>query len=247
MLVSAGSKRQQATSPCRQLALEPVEVVDLDHPGRQAGVDRGADVVRPGGDAAVGDDRERLVDGAVVAPVVDEHLRAAGRLAGEPDREPVGVGRGQRELPAGEAEAPRHLLADPDRVLGREHERRPAPHLLGDGRGGGLGRMAGHRPGITEAQVDVLVSVDVAEPRAGRLVDEHREAARPLGHPVHRDAREERSPSPVEQLQRTRVRLFEEPLLPGLEVGEAGSVDGRDGHRRLRRTGWRGADPVYPA
>ena len=247
MLVSAGSKRQQATSPGRQLALQPLQVVDLDDPRRQARVDGGADVVGARGDAAVGQDCEGLVDRAVVAPVVHEHLRAAGRRAGEPDREPVGVGGGERELPAREAEPPCHLLADPDRVLGRQHERRPAPHLLGDRHGGRLGRMAGHRAGVAEAEVDVLVPVDVTEPRAGRLLDEHREGARPLGHPVHRDAGEERPARSLEELQRTRVRLFEEPLLAGLEVGEAGSVDGRDGHRRLRRTGWLGVDPVYPA
>ena len=38
----------------RQLALQAVEVVDLDDPRRQARVDGRADVVRPRGDAAVG-------------------------------------------------------------------------------------------------------------------------------------------------------------------------------------------------
>ena len=54
-------------------------------------------------------------------------------------------------------------------------------------------RVAGHRARVAEAEVDVLVSVDVDEARALRLGDEEREAAGPLRHPVHRDAREERA------------------------------------------------------
>jgi hypothetical protein len=64
---------------------------------------------------------------------------------------------------------------------------------------------------------------------------------------VHRDAGEERAARAAEQLEGTGVRLLEAALLAGIEVGEVGSVDGRDGHRRLRRTGWRETDPVYPA
>ena len=230
-----------------QLALEAVEVVDLDDPRRQARVDGRPDVVRPRCDAAVGDHREGLVDRAVVAPVVHEHLRPAGRRAREPDREPIGVGRGERELPARKPEAPRHLLTDPDRVLGREHQRRSAAHLLGHGHGRRLGRMARHRARVTQAEIDVLVPVDVAEPRPGGLLDEDGERAGPLGHPVHRDSGEKRAPRAAEQLQGTGVALLEAPLLAGIELGEAGSVDGRDGHRQLRRTGWRETDPVYPA
>ena len=69
---------------------------------------------------------------AVVAPVEDEDLRSPGELARQADREPVRVGRRQRELPAREPEAARQLLADPERVLAREHQRDPAGGLLGD-------------------------------------------------------------------------------------------------------------------
>jgi hypothetical protein len=47
------------------------------------------------------DDDERLVDRAVVAVAVDQDLGAAGDRAQQPDRPAVGVGRGQREAPAG--------------------------------------------------------------------------------------------------------------------------------------------------
>ena len=44
------------------------------------------------------------------------------------------------------------------------------------------------------------------EVRAGRRVDEQRVGARPLDHPVHRDAVEQRALGPLEQLPRARVR-----------------------------------------
>ena len=79
-------------------------------------------------DAPVGVERgERLVDRAVVALVVDDDLRPAGDPPGETDREPVRVGRGDRELPERQAEPAGELLARRDRVLGREH--------VGDARG----------------------------------------------------------------------------------------------------------------
>ena len=80
----------------------------------------------------------------------------------EPDREAVGVGRGERELPVRQAEAAGQLLADPERVLGREHERDARARLLRDRRDGRRRRVAGHRAGVAEAEVDVVVAVDVA-------------------------------------------------------------------------------------
>ncbi len=44
---------------------------------------------------------QRLVDGAVVAPVEHEDLLAVGRLPGEAEREPVRVGRARCDLPEG--------------------------------------------------------------------------------------------------------------------------------------------------
>ena len=52
--------------------------------------------------------------------------------------------------------------------------------------------VAGHRAGVAEAEVDVLVAVDVGEARALGLGREDREAAGPAHHPVHRHAAEQR-------------------------------------------------------
>ena len=177
-----------------QLALEGVQIVDLDHPRGLGRRHRGADVVRPGLRPSLLVERdERLVDRPVVAPVVHEDLGPAGDLAGEPDREPVGVGGGERELPDRQAEAARELLGAGDRVLGRQHERRALAHLVADRLGGRGRRVPGHRARVAEAQVDVLDSVDVGEAGAGRLGDEDRERARPLDHPVHRHTGQERA------------------------------------------------------
>ena len=57
-----------------------------------------------------------------------------------------------------------------------------------DHRGDGV---AGHRPRVAEAEVDVRVSVDVAEGRPRGLVDEERERPGPPTHPVHGYAAEQ--------------------------------------------------------
>ena len=193
--------------------LEPVEVVELHDLRRQRRVNGRPDIpgARPH-DAVLGR-RERLVDRPVVAPVEDEHLPAAGHLTGEPQCEAVRVGRGQRELPEREPEAPRQLLADPGRVLGRKHRRRAARRLGSERLDDRLRRVPGHRARVAEAEVDVLVAVDVDDPRALRLLDEHRESARPASHPAHRDAEQERRAGALAQLERTRMALAE-----GLEL-----------------------------
>jgi hypothetical protein len=122
----------------------------------------------------------------VSSTLEDEDLRAAGQLAGEPDREPVRIRRRERELPAREAEAPRQLAPDPDRVLARKHQRDPAARLLGERPHRRLRRVTRHRRGVAEAEVDVLVPVHVAEARSLRVGREDREAAGPADHPRHR-------------------------------------------------------------
>src|SRR5262249_51208076 len=57
----------------RQLTLERVEVVELDDPSGEGRIDGGAEVPAPGANGSLSiERRERLVDGAVVAPVEDE-------------------------------------------------------------------------------------------------------------------------------------------------------------------------------
>jgi hypothetical protein len=54
--------------------------------------------------------------------------------------------------------------------------------------------VARHRARVAEAEVDVLVPVDVAEARALGLGGEDGEAAGPANHPVHRDAAQQGAP-----------------------------------------------------
>ena len=234
MFVSAGSNRQQATSPWRARVRAPSRsLISTTRVVVRARATAGPMLPGARGAAVVADRCEGLVDGAVVAPVVDEDLRPAGDLPGQPDREPVGVRGRERELPVRQAEPAGELLGDHDRVLGREHERRPPAHLVGHGLGGGLGGVAGHRAGVAQAQVDVLVPVDVGEAGARRLGDEHGKRARPLDHPVHRHAGEQRSPGAFEELSRARMLAGEALVLAGLEPGQPRAVDGGPRHPRV--------------
>ncbi len=149
----------------RQLTLERVDIVPLDDPRRLVQGHRRAEIAVPLDDPAVLKRGECLVDRAVVAPVEDEHLRAARDQAGEPDREPVGVGRGQRELPPGKSEAARELLAHPEGVLARKHERDPAGGLLRDRASDRLRRVPCHGSRVAEAEIDVVDPVDVPKVR----------------------------------------------------------------------------------
>ena len=202
-----------------------------------------------------GDDRRRrrsgegLVDRAVVAPVEHEDLRAAGELRARAgsrtgwrrwrSARTASCGRPKRRVissPTQIASSVGSMSVDPARASARRRPRPPPRAHARSSRRCRPGR--GRRTRCPSTSVNR--APDASSTNTGN-------GAGPLGHPVHRDAGEERAPRALEQLQRTRVRLLEAPLLAGLEVGEAGSVDGRDGHRRLRRTGWLGADPVYPA
>ena len=93
--------------------LERRGIVELDDPRRLDGIDRRAKVAPARDHAAVTERRERLVDRPVIAPVENEHLRPAGDPPREADREPVGVGRGQGELPERQAEPARQLARRP--------------------------------------------------------------------------------------------------------------------------------------
>ena len=179
--------------------LERGDVVELDDLGRDRGVDRRTDVALARLHPTALEHPERLVDGAVVAPVEDEDLLPPGRVPREPQYEPVRVGRAHRDLPERQSEALGELLADDDRVLGGEHRRDATRGLARDRRDRCRGRMTRHRAGVAQAEVDVAATVDVDEVGIVSLVDEDRDTARPTLHPVHRDPADER-----------RLRAFEE-------------------------------------
>ena len=81
--------------------------------------------------------------------------------------------------------------------------------------------MPGHRPGVAQAQIDVVVTVNTREMPAVRLLDDHREAAGPLGHPVHRHAADEGMPRAFEEAARARMRAHERNPFALHEVRQA--------------------------
>jgi hypothetical protein len=127
ILVSAGSVRIAATSPCCERCLDRGQVVPDRRPGRQVDRHRRRDIartrdrrpVRPG-------EREGLIDRPVIAVAEDENLRPPGRQARQPDRPAVRIGRRQAEAPQRHTEARGQLGADPLSVRGGEHRRRAA-------------------------------------------------------------------------------------------------------------------------
>ncbi len=99
MFVSAGSVSTQAMSPRASARRTPSRSLNSTTTVVSAGSTCGPDVAGLGdGLAVLADDRDGLVDRAVVAPVEDEHLGPALDLARDAQDEAVGVGRGQREL-----------------------------------------------------------------------------------------------------------------------------------------------------
>ena len=95
--------------------------------------------------------------------------------------------------------------------------------------------MAAHRARVAEAEVDVLVAVDVGEAAPARLGDEEREPAGPLGHPVHRDAGQEMPFARWASVARTRM-LAREALLLAALGRQGGTAVPADPGIRLRRT-----------
>ena len=206
MFVSAGSASTQATSPGASAASSASRSLSSTTFVVSAGSTGGPTLPGANADRAVlAQRRERLVDGAVVAAVEDEDLRPARDGAADPDRKAVRVGRDERELPERQPEAAGELLPGPGRILGRQHRGDPGGSPLGDRADDGPGRMSGHRTGVAEAEVDVLVAVDIDDARALRLGQEERVRAGPAHHPRHRYAAQQRSARAVGERPRARA------------------------------------------
>ena len=206
MFVNAGSIRTAATSPWASAASRASR--SLNGTTRVVSAGSTCGPIEPGRAMTFAgrvEHGERLVDRPVVAPVHHADLRAAGEVAGEAQHEAVGVGRRHRHLPAREPEPPRELVRDPGRVGGRQHRGDAALGLTGDRVGHLRERVPGHRTGVAEAEVDVLVAVDIREPRPVGLGDEQREGARPARHPRHRNAGEQVLASLGGELRRLRM------------------------------------------
>jgi len=205
-----------------------VDVVELDDLGGQRRVDLGPHVARLGHRPAVGtDDDDGLVDRAVVAAREDEDVRASRDLARHAQHEPVRVSGGERELPVGEAEATLQVAADRGGIFRREHRRDAAvlADALAHGLHDDLRRVAGHRPGVAKAEVDVGASVDVGDAVPVRLREVHWEAAWPDRHPAHRDPGEQAAPRVIVEFERTWVTGDVRAALAFQQRAEAPAVE----------------------
>ena len=226
MFVIAGSASTHATSPGANAASQRVDVVERDDLRRERRINRRAHAPFARDDVAgLVEHDEGLVDGAVVAPIEDENLLAVRRLAREPEREPVRVGCARRDLPERQPESASELLTDGRRVLGREHERDATLRLLRDHGDRGCRGVPGHRAGIAQTEVDVLVPVDVDDPRSRCHGRKDGEPPGPAGHPVHRHATEQRRRRPSRELAGRGMALGEALFLGRDELGEALTVD----------------------
>ncbi len=212
-----------------QRLLQAGQIVEGDDPRRERGIHGRSHVARGGDHPPVLQRCEGLIHRAVVVPVVHDHLGAASQLACQPQHEPVRVRRRQAELPEAQTEAPAHLVTDPDRVLGGQHEGEALRRPLGDRVHRHLRPMARHGAGVAQAQIHVLDAVHVGEPGAVRLRHPDRERTRPPGHPVHGHAVQEGAFGLLEQVGGARVGIQEAAPLTVHEIGETGTVDRRHG------------------
>ena len=194
MFVSAGSISTAATSPWASAAPSPSRSLYSATRVVCASGTGGADVARSRDRLAVRpEQRERLVDAAVVAPREHEDLRTAGQLPGKADRPPVGVARGQRERPARHPEAPLSSAPTQAALSVGIIAVRPPCSCTRDWIAAttGAGEWPGHRAGVAEREVDVLEAVDVGHATAAGAAQIQREVARGLVHPRHRHAAEQ--------------------------------------------------------
>jgi hypothetical protein len=218
MFVMAGSASTQATSPGARARSSAC---------RDRGIHGWAHVSRTSRDAPVVAQRcERLVHGAVVAPVEDEDLGSSRDRPRETKREAVGVGRCERHLPIGQPKTTLKLLAHPKRVFGGQHERDASASAIDDGIDRRLRRVARHGARVAEAQVEIAVTVGALEVGAFAPCDEERERARPAHHPTHGHAREQRALAAFEERFRPRMRLDEPALLLDQKRAQTGAIGG---------------------
>ena len=169
---------------------------------------------------------EGFIDRAVVAPVEHQDFGTAGDLPRQADGEAVGIGRSQGKLPVGQAESLLQFLCNKNRILRRQHQRDAAAHLFFHGLHGGEWRMAGHGAGVSQTQIHVAMAIHVIKMCAQGLADKGWESARPLAHPVHGHARQQRLSGTLEERLGLRAVVQEALLLALHERGYLDVING---------------------
>ena len=183
---------------------------------------------------------ERLVEVPVVLAVEHQHLVSAGHHARDPDHLGVGLRRGQRVLPLGEAVAARELLGHDDRVLGRQQELVAARHAVAHRPHDRLGRVAAEHRHVGDVEVAVREPVDVGEPGPLPGVHPDRQVVIGAAEPGHRHAVGHRVPGARPQLGRPGASRVEPLVLGVLELLDQVAVDRRGEHGGQSRRGGQG-------
>ena len=200
-------RRRRGASACSSA----VEVVELDDLRRQRGMDGRPDV--PGARPARrrrSSRRERLVDGAVVAPVEDEHLRRA--------RSPRGRGAAAKRFASVAVSAncqngrpKRRASSSPTQAASSVGSIAVEPRAAWAAIAGttGSGACPAIAP-VSPRQRSTYSWPSTSTTRAPfASCDEDREAARPARHPAHRDAEQERGAGALAELERAGMRSRE--------------------------------------
>src|SRR5258708_36603818 len=106
-----------------------------------------------------------------------------GEFEGDANGEAIGVGGSESKLPKGKTEAALEIFADPEGVIGGEHESDAFFGAAGVGFDDDLGGVAGHGAGVAGAKVEGFAAVDGNEMRGFGRVEEGKERARPVFPP----------------------------------------------------------------
>ena len=200
-------------------------VVKLDDACGHVERNRRSDAALARVDLSVVEPGQRFVVSAVVAAVEHEDLSPARDCARDPCCKAIRIRGGQRERPARQPGAALELGRDRHAVLGWQHVGEAAIDGVAH-RGNEHARgMPEHCPGIAEAEIDVLVTVNVGNLRAFCAFDKHRERAFPFDEPWHLHAGQEVRRRLQCQLPRSRMRRFEVLFLPVEQISDASPAD----------------------
>jgi hypothetical protein len=208
---------------------EGLQIVEFDNARGFGGIHWGADIAAARAYYAIVKRYESFIYRAVIAAVEDENFGALRDFAGNANGETVGVGGGERELPVGQAKSALEIFTDPERVLGGKHESDALADTSCDGVGDDWGRVTSHGTGVAEAEVNVVVAVNVGEVRTAGGLYEDGEGASPFVHPVHGNAAEERRLGAKIELGGARMLGDEAFFFALMERVEFDAVDGSHG------------------
>ena len=162
------------------------KIIERHDSGGELRVDLRSDSTTATDGAIPHSNNQRLIDRAVIAPVMHQHFGFASDSPSKAQQETIGVGGTNRKLPFRQTESTRQLIGHPSGIWCWQHCSAATGELS---RNGGIDLTVGmtsHCPGIAEAQVDIFVAVDIGKARTTGCIKHHRKRPRPAAHPRHR-------------------------------------------------------------